>query len=180
MKILHHAGGCCGIKVIANMDNRPDSQWLASSGHGDLEYLEVDRDGGRSDNYKNLYYEDRPGETGGDRFDAYLKFLRRVRPNGLIEVSIVTDNHVCNYVSSYASELLESGELESYEEAVQMSDQDTYIFNQRRWVPLLEERGFKCVTKFGNSNSSNEISVFHLVMTPDYELPHEKKKKKEK
>ena len=33
----------------------------------------------------------------------------------------------------------------------------------RVWGPILEERGFKKVTEFVNSNSGAKVSVWHLV-----------------
>lgn len=38
----------------------------------------------------------------------------------------------------------------------------TNIF-QRKWYPILEELGFKVVTKFNNSNTGSTIIVHHLV-----------------
>lgn len=34
---------------------------------------------------------------------------------------------------------------------------------QEPWIPVLEERGFKCVSTAKNSNSGNTIRVYHLV-----------------
>ncbi len=36
--------------------------------------------------------------------------------------------------------------------------------NQRYLIPYLEKRGFKAVTTAKNSNSDNEITIFHLVI----------------
>jgi len=38
-------------------------------------------------------------------------------------------------------------------------------YNQiHNWGPVLEEFGFKCVTKATNSNSSNTVAIYHLVI----------------
>ena len=36
--------------------------------------------------------------------------------------------------------------------------------SQKAWIPLLRRRGFRCVTKAKNSNSGNEVWVFHKVI----------------
>lgn len=82
----------------------------------------------------NFFTDEAPTETAGERFDRYLRFLEEHRPGGIVEV-ILTDS-ACMGGS----------------------------WSQMEWAPFLEGRGFKKVSECLNSNSNNNIHVFHLVM----------------
>ena len=154
MKITHHGGGCCAIKQISMLGCDPDEfmyQFDALEGKG-LEnlkqYANADARGAAVDSSRNIYWFSRPSETAGERFDAYLDFLRKHRPCSLVEVTIVPYEGSARF----------------------LDDEDEWEEYQQEWVPFLEERGFKCVAKVANSNSGNHVHVYHLVLEdPDWD-----------
>ena len=95
MRITHHGGGCCAIKQISSLGCNPDEfmyQFDAPEGMdlADLkQYAKADARGTAVDSSRNIYWFSRPSETAGERFDAYLDFLRKHRPCSLAEVTIV-------------------------------------------------------------------------------------------
>ena len=152
MKITHHGGGCCGIKQICSLGYSPDEFMYGFDAPKDSDaakrYANEDARGGAVESDRNIYWFSRPGETAGERFDAYLDFLRKHRPCSLVEVTIVP-----------------------YEDSVRFPD-DAHCWEeyQQEWVPFLEERGFKCVARVANSNSGNHVEVYHLILEdPDWD-----------
>lgn len=145
MKITHHGGGCCGIKQISMLGFSPDDLTYATSAPDNLQEAKnyANRDAtGQSVDGRNIYWFQRPTETTGQRFDAYLEFLSKHRPCSLVEVTIVP-----------------------YEESARYPDDEGgWEEHQISWVPFLEERGFNCVAKFANSNSGNHVWVYHLIL----------------
>ena len=118
----------------------------------------------------NFYIDDRPKETAGKRFDAYLDRLMLLRPYGMVECTIV-----CNETGRFkvmSSELDEAERLENIDSLEVFTDDSTYeplfSYDQSKWAPFLEERGFKMVTRFPNSNSGNYVHVYHLVMDAEW------------
>ena len=148
MRITHHGGGCCAIKQICMLGSGPDEfmyQFDAPEGK-DLEdlkqYAKADARGTAVDSSRNIYWFSRPSETAGERFDAYLDFLRKHRPCSLVEVTIVPYEYSARYPD----------------------DEDEWYKYQQDWIPFLEERGFKCVARVANSNSGNHVHVYHLIL----------------
>lgn len=151
MKITHHGGGCCGIKQISLLGCSPDDVMYKTNAPDSLadakSYARRDADGRKVDS-KNIYWFERPTEKAGERFDAYLDFLRKYRPCSLVEVTIVP-----------------------YEDSAKEDDEDWREEYQTAWIPFLQERGFKRVARFANSNSGNHIEVYHLVLEdPDWDF----------
>ena len=146
MKITHHGGGCCAIKQICGLGYSPDEFMYSFDAPKELErakyYANEDARGGNVESSRNIYWFSRPSETAGDRFDAYLDFLKKHRPCSLVEVTIVP-----------------------YEDTASRPDNGSYWEEyQADWIPFLEERGFSCVAKVANSNSGNHVHVYHLVL----------------
>ena len=146
MRITHHGGGCCAIKQICGLGYTPDDDMYERSAPKDLtsakHYANTDATGGSVDSSRCIYWFSRPTETAGERFDAFLEFLKKHRPCSLVEVTIVP-----------------------YEESARYPDDpDCWSDYQEAWVPFLEERGFNCVAKVANSNSGNHVWVYHLIL----------------
>lgn len=125
MKIAFHGGLCCGIKTIYGFDLRPHNEVHQKAAY---KQKNNDRYGRNVRSDYNFYYKSRPRETFEERFDAYLDFLKKVRPSGLVEITLTS-----------------------------------YQLVQLGWKSVVEKRGFKEVSKFYNSNSSNTVSVYHLI-----------------
>jgi hypothetical protein len=142
MMINHHGGKCCGIKTISGLCYDPGyTMWAIESNDG--KYLEQDACGvGVASNW-NVYPYSRPKESAGERFDAYLDFLKIHRPCSLVEVTVVPYN------------------WEAKAEAGLNYTTDEY---QVKWVKFLEARDFKRVARFANCNSGNYVEVYHLVL----------------
>ena len=169
MKITHHGGGCCGIKQISMLGCSPDDLMYKTNAPDSLEaakdYAKRDASGSSVNSATNIYWFERPTEKAGERFDAYLDFLRKYRPCSLVEVTVVP-----------------------YEESAKEEDEEWWEEYQKSWPPFLKKRGFKRVSKFANSNTGNHIEVYHLVLEDpgwdfhsyynsyydldDYENPH--------
>jgi hypothetical protein len=145
MKITHHGGGCCGIKQICYLGFSPDEMLYAYDAAEDLhaakQYANTDARGGPVSSDRNIYWFARPAEKAGERFDAYLDFLRKHRPCSLVEVTIVP-----------------------YEETARYDDVEYCSEYQASWAPFLKKRGFSRVARVANSNSGNHVEVYHLVL----------------
>jgi hypothetical protein len=146
MKITFHGGNCCGIKTISGLTLAPkDILWTLEEKSKFVS--DTDANGGVVSSADNFYSFARPKETAGERFDAYMDFLRQYRPQGLVEVAIVreTGGAIKDQKDDYCGS--------SYQEA---------------WAPFLEERGFTMVNRFANSNSGNYVEVYHYVMKEEF------------
>lgn len=183
MKIGLHGGKCCGIKTIHGFHGNP-SYLLPAKDKSSKDYLDSDRNGGNFNSSFNFFWEEAPQETYGERFDRFISYLERVRHFGLVEVVLIT-RHATKSTRLLGDTVsrLQDGELTSYEEAVDSRSYD-YIpeggvidWGQDEWIPFVEERGFKEVSRFPNINSGNTVVVFHLVMNGEY---YKNKKEKEK
>lgn len=134
MKISFHGGKCCGIKIIHNMGSNPN-EILPERDYGDKPvYFDRDKYGEDVSSDLMFFYGKVPKETYLKRLDRFIAFLDKHRPKGVIEITL--------------------------------SDYDVYgqpnNFNQvAKWEPLLLERGFVLVTKCLNSNSNNNIYIYH-------------------
>ena len=152
MKITHHGGGCCAIKQISMLGCDPDEFMYPIAAPEDLDaakqYANADARGGAVDSGKNIYWFSRPCEPAGERFDAYLDFLKKHRPCSLVEVTIVPYEYSARYPD----------------------DTDCWEEYQEPWIEFLESRGFNCVAKVANSNSGNHVHVYHLALEdPDWD-----------
>lgn len=78
---------------------------------------------------------DLPQEPGRDRLKRYVDYAVKAWPGHLLEVAIVVKN---------APHLAYS--------------------SQKAWIPILEDLGFKKVNEFKNSNTTNTVGVFHLII----------------
>lgn len=177
MKITHHGGNCCGIKHLVELyvdpnNNIPGKQETPKQG------LSADRNGRTVHSDFNLHWPSRPEETYEERFTAYLEFLSRIRPFGLVECSIVVPTPGQETLFRLYSDSLSEIELglSTYEE--ESSEEDNLVggdsFDQSKWIPVFEANGFKLVTEFPNVNSGNTVQIWHLVMKNDWKPANKK------
>jgi hypothetical protein len=170
---------CCGIKHIHHLPTRPDKIVLAYDGEEECpEYVCADRSGSynfRADS--NLLWQGRPAEEASERFIAYIEYLEKIRPYGLVEVSL--NLGASGGVQAKGSALVqaEEGNIDGidvynheYNGDVYSPDEsgDDWCWTQEAWIPFLEELGFRQVSSFHNINSGNRVAVYHLTMDTEY------------
>lgn len=177
MKITHHGGNCCGIKHLVGLSEEPDD-YIEEKEETTKEGVSYDRGGQSVTSSFNFHWPERPEETYEERFIAYLEFLARVRPFGLVECSIVVphdEDAPLLKLYAWAMAEIELG-LATYEE--QMTDGENIGtgggLDQSAWIPVFEANGFTCVNEFPNVNSGNTVQIWHLVMKNDWK-PNNKK-----
>lgn len=139
MYLVFHGGKCCGIKTIYGF-SAPNEILAARDKTSPLNH---DKQGNTVGSDIYFFTDGAPKETRLKRFERLIDFCRRERPHGLIEVALAT---IDVYLYS-----------DDGEEYLGKIAQDAL------WGPLLEERGFKEVTKFKNSNTGRNITVYHFV-----------------
>ena len=132
LKIANHGGKCCGIKIIHGFDGTPSCGEAATKKKN---RIENDQLGMNVSSVTNFFSDAAPAETILKRLDRYIAFIRQGRPKGLIEVTLAS----CPIYYGYT-----------------VSKQDA------TWGGILEERGFKRVAYFKNSNSGNFVSIYHF------------------
>jgi len=191
MEIGYHGGGCCGIKTIHSFSGSPESVY-SKKPEGSKKNLDDDRICGFVSSVKlNLFWPARPKETGRERFRAMIEHIENVRHFGIVECVIAWnddsgDVEPLSLLRGRTATALTSGEISSYEEAVEKGedrgeyDSDHHQwYSQNEWAPVFEEHGFKLVSEAPNINSGNLIRVYHLVMNGEYYRNKEKKKEKQ-
>lgn len=132
LKIANHGGKCCGVKTIHG--------FYASPRHIEEPLrtkatIDKDQNGDDVTSRQNFFSGGAPAETSLERLDRYISFIRTQRPQGLIEVTLASCLIYSMGVSHPQDEM---------------------------WGELLEERGFKRVAYFRNSNSGNFVSIYHF------------------
>lgn len=132
MYLITHGGGCCGIKTIHNLPQRPKDKIRQYS--PDVAIREVRDDGCGSWDHRNksATWNSIPtvqNETGEARLVRFLAELDKYRKRGIVEI-VTSSSHMG--------------------------------FDQtERWTEVLEKYGFKAVNSCKNSNSGAEITVWH-------------------
>ena len=178
MYLSHHGGMCCGIKHIHHLPTRPDKKVWAYEGEERCpDYVCADRSG--SYNFgadSNLLWQGRPAEEASERFIAYIEYLEKIRPYGLVEVSLNLGASGGVQAKGQALSEAESGDTDGLD--VYDGSYDVYspgasgdfdgCFTQEAWIPFLEELGFREVSSFHNINSGNRVAVYHLTMDTEY------------
>lgn len=155
MRIVHHGGMCCGIKTIHGLGTSPDGEY---EGHvceaiNGFEHKQVDQ-------YDQVVpLSEEFTEDPVEYIDADVTY------------SVV--NSWTNIFSGKAPEESPRARLKRYidwiakkrpSHLVEICLQVSGVCNQKAWIPVLEEYGFKMVTEFYNSNSGNRVGIFHLVL----------------
>lgn len=135
LQLMHHGGLCCGVKTIHGFGY---GESFDSTQSAITEIPPYVTDGTYLSYGKSFFYKTAPVETALERLDRYLAYLKKKRPGGLVEVTLTDNDPTGKGRPSGVS--------------------------QMAWQPILEERGFKSVNSFRNSNSGAVVTVFHLVM----------------
>lgn len=135
MELRYHGGKCCGIKTITNFSMLPDATVRAKKAE---EFLGLDLIGSGGLG-KTCFYAEAPEETYLERFDRILEYVKKWRPQGMVEVVL-------------ASNIISAGN--DYRSQKKQLDV---------WGPIFLDRGFKEVAVFKNSNTGNIIHVYHLI-----------------
>lgn len=85
LEIKFHGGECCGIKHITGFWGNPSDKHLAKA-ESKKRLNDASGDSVQSD--WNFCWEALPQQTYKERLVAYIDFLKKARPSGLIEVSL--------------------------------------------------------------------------------------------
>lgn len=96
MKIVYHAGRCCGIKTIAEFQHHPsyNEGEIAESKYKEGVHNR-DKCGFDIESKQNLYYgKALPKQTGEERLTAYIDFLRVKRKSGLVEIALAKGSYI--------------------------------------------------------------------------------------
>lgn len=147
--LMNHGGACCGAKTIKGFPIQP-SQVLPALGHAHGNTSPELWPSAEGVTFTDttagtrFYRHARPQEAAEARFRFYIDFLKKTRPGHMVEVILIGPSPKKGSSSS-------------------MMDQDT------RWRPILEEVGFKEVSKWENSNSNNVLFCYHLILTKQEE-----------
>ena len=97
MYLAFHIGKCCGIKTIYGMGVSP-------AGHGGIlksedalsplsAKVQHDRIGAAVSSGTRFFHEKAPQESKLDRLDRYLKFVKRERPQHIVEIVLAESVH---------------------------------------------------------------------------------------
>lgn len=132
MELVFHGGKCCGIKTIYSLGTKPEE--LCSELFAiPLNNSDCAITGGPPG--KRFFHHAAPAESYLARLDRYLEYLAERRPSGICE--IVLADYAC-YDNFPAS------------------------MNQNQiWQSHLLDRGFILVNQNLNSNSKNNVYVYH-------------------
>ncbi len=93
MYLVYHGGNCCGVKTIKGFCLPPSCDLDALK-----KLAKEDRDahGWAVQSDKPFFDEGAPVETAKARFDRYIDFLKRRRPEGLVECYLISSQW-CNW-----------------------------------------------------------------------------------
>lgn len=138
LKVQVHGGRCCGIKSIHGFHGAPT--WNVEPKKSQKFINETDIYGRSVSSGYNWYRSKRPKETYLERFEEYIQYIKENRPAGLIEITMT------------------QAQLDGSD-----YDDDCYENVEIAWEPVLLKHGFKQVSRFFNSNSYNDVYVYHLV-----------------
>jgi len=84
MHLGFHIGRCCGIKTIYGMGIEPVGNEAALPAvPGPVNY---DRAGAAVDTSTRFYHDEAPKESKLDRLDRYLNFVKKTRPEHIVEI----------------------------------------------------------------------------------------------
>lgn len=133
MKIGLHGGNCCGIKVISELGYYPFTMMAARKGSSTM-----------------TSFGQHPFSAGSNDMINYNKrgkcdFFNLAAPKESCEERF---KRLVTFIKEHRKHHL----IEVTTNVV-----------QKKWYPILEELGFKVVTKFNNSNTASQVTVHHLV-----------------
>lgn len=148
MHFMHHGGHCCGIKVIEGLGATPSAK------AGAIDAVTIHYNGYREWAGTRYYHGSRPVETYLQRLDEFLKW--DTRKYGITEITLADAESYASQAKMYRA-MGATNLANSYERIAKSCDQT------RLWRAHLLKRGFVEVSRCYNSNSGNNIYVFHLI-----------------
>lgn len=104
MYLVFHGGKCCGIKTIYGLGDNPHEMTHSLEPHPKRNH---DKNGDEVKSDLTFFHEGAPKETGVQRLDRYIDFIRRVRPQNIIEICLAVGSWVKQ--GAWFSVLLERG-----------------------------------------------------------------------
>ncbi len=163
LRVVADGGNCCGLKHIYGFGNSPTTRCAAyrtlkgrqTAGIDNPYGCQLGGDHGHRD--KDATYVDLPEQTAEQRF---YDLVETIRKNGLKRHLIQ-----CTLVDGYGHGSDGSPDWEIHEAYLDLNE----WYHQRQWYPIMEKAGFKQVNRWMNSNSSNYVTCWQLVMCPDWE-----------
>jgi len=103
MQLAFHIGKCCGIKTIWGMGLNPlGAEYALSELPGRVQH---DRTGAAVDSHLRFFHEKAPQESKLNRLDRYLKFVKRERPQHIVEIVLAESVHTFVDQSEWVPEL---------------------------------------------------------------------------
>lgn len=145
MNIRFHGGHCCGIKHIDNLGYNPDCIISLKKGQPFRTRDEYAHDYDNDDDYNP--------DLDGDCFESSSDFFTEEAPKETAKERFLRLVDFI-YRKRGSSQLIE---------VTIMTEEDSWLC-QSRWVPVLEDAGFKVVSEFRNVNSGNFIHVWHKIV----------------
>lgn len=133
MNLYFHGGQCCGVKTIAGFPHFPKSSHRAYEREAVVAVRNYDANGSHVSTTKPFFTDAAPQETIEERFERLIKFCKRRRPQGVIEVCLAR---------------AKDGSWD------QFNLWEPLLFKHGFKVTVPE---------FRNSNSGNYIKIYHLV-----------------
>lgn len=151
MNLVNHGGLCCGIKTIYGLDVSPDKKSFYPYDPERASFPDWDQRAIPTKTNQSIFTESfAKGDILGEIFDRMIAVCKKERKSHLIEVNLIL------------VERWEDWDQITDEDKIAANYQDYGDHNQARWVPFLKARGFRCVSKWINSNSGNLLGCFHL------------------
>lgn len=89
MYLVFHGGKCCGLKTIHTLGTDPKDNVSPVETHAKRDH---DKNGDEVKSDLTFYHEGAPVETGVARLDRYIEFMKRVRPQNIIEICLAVSS----------------------------------------------------------------------------------------
>lgn len=107
MIIAFHGGMCCGMKTICHLGLTPHQ--VHEELEGDADHANRDIAGEETETWMNFYPFPAPHETGASRLKRYIEYLKKKRPQHIVEVVIAKSDSVYLDQSDWVPVLLQQG-----------------------------------------------------------------------
>ena len=104
MRLSFHIGKCCGIKTIWNMGVNPIGREEATLSELPAK-MQHDRLGATVSSEMRFFHEKAPQESKLKRLDRYLRFVKRERPQHIVEIVLAESAYYHADQSAWVPEL---------------------------------------------------------------------------
>lgn len=85
MYLVFHGGKCCGVKTIYGMGSDPNDKVCSIVAHAKRNH---DKNGDQVRSDLTFFHEGAPLEKAVERLDRYIEFMKRVRPQNILEICL--------------------------------------------------------------------------------------------